>query len=202
IREAKAALEADAKAKAEAKAEQAKAGDKPGGPPTSPTPPQQPPATSTPVEATPEPKAQRNFTDPESRIMPDGGNKGAFIQAYNAQIAVDDHAQIIVAIEVTQSANDVRELVPMAEAIVTNVGELAQTTSADAGYFSKDNVEHPALGATNLLVPPSRQKHGAAPPPGSADPSASPADVMRRKLASPEGRALYKMRKAIVEPVF
>ncbi len=101
-----------------------------------------------------------------------------------------------------QAANDARQLVPMAEAIVANVGALAQTTSADAGYFSKENVENPILATTNLLVPPSRQKHGQELAPGSSAPSASPADRMRYKLASPEGRDLYKMRKAIVEPVF
>jgi transposase len=200
IREAKAALEADAHAKA--KAEQAKAKGPRGEPPTDPTAPQPPPEAPNPDEATPDPKAQRNFTDPESRIMPDGANKGAFTQAYNVQIAVDAHAQIIVAAEVTQAPNDVRQLVPMAEAIVAHVGSLAETTSADAGYFSKENVAHPALAETNLLVPPSRQKHGTALVPGSDDPSASPADRMRSKLASEEGRALYKMRKAIVEPVF
>ncbi len=203
IREAKAALEAEARAKAQAEtsAKQAKVeGPHVGGEQT-PAPQQPaPPSESEPVK--PAPKAQRNFTDPESRIMPDGANKGAFIQAYNAQIAVDAEAQIIVAADVVQAANDARQLVPMAEAIVANVGELAETTSADAGYFSKDNVEHPTLAATNLLVPPSRHKHGQAPAQGSDSASASPADRMRHKLASAEGRALYKMRKAIVEPVF
>ena len=205
IREAKAALEREAKEKAEAKAaevaeklaerarEEAETGNKARGPE---------PKAPDPEQAAPEPKAQRNFTDPESRIMPDGANKGAFVQGYNVQIAVDAEAQIIVAADVVQAPNDARQLVPMAEAIVDNVGTLAQTTSADAGYFSKENVEHPALATTNLLVPPSRLKHGEAPRPGSDDPLASPADRMRYKLASDEGRALYKMRKAIVEPVF
>jgi transposase len=201
IREAKAALEAETKAKATPKTEEAKddasKGSGTGG--STPAPAAKTPA---PTEPKPDPKAQRNFTDPESRIMPDGANKGAFVQAYNVQIAVDAEAQIIVAADVVQATNDVRQLVPMAEAIVANVGALAATTSADAGYFSKDNVEHPALAATNLLVPPSRQKHGQALSPGSDDPSASPADRMRHKLASDAGRALYKMRKAIVEPVF
>lgn len=201
IREAKAALEADAKAKAAEKAKTKPSDDDDsqigGGSPS----PQS--SASSPCEdAKPEPKAQRNFTDPESRIMPDGANKGAFVQAYNAQIAVDAEAQIIVAFDVTQRANDVRELVPMAEAIVANVGELAETTSADAGYFSKENVTDPVFAETNLLVPPSRQKHGQAPLPGSDEPSASPAERMRHKLASDSGRALYKMRKAIVEGVF
>jgi transposase len=203
IREAKAALEAEAQAKAEAKAEPAKAKDPPGDAGTGPTPPQDPSSKEPfPEEAKPAPNAQRNFTDPESRIMPDGANKGAFVQPYNAQIAVDAEAQIIVAAELVQAPNDARQLVPMAEAIVAHVGALADTTSADAGYFSKENVEHPALATTNLLVPPSRQKHGQAPLPGSDDPSASAADRMRHKLATAEGRALYKLRKAIVEPVF
>jgi hypothetical protein len=205
IREAKAALEKEAKEKAAAKAAEAlekiaererahaETGEKPSG---------TPPKVADPERAVPEPKAQRNFTDPESRIMPDGANKGSFVQGYNAQIAVDAEAQVIVAAELTQSPNDARHLVPMAQAIVENVGKLADTTSADAGYFSSEAVEHPALEGTNLLVPPNRLKHGTEPAQGSAAPAASAADRMRYKLASTPGRGLYKMRKAIVEPVF
>jgi hypothetical protein len=149
-----------------------------------------------------DPKAQRNFTDPESRILPDGANKGAFLQGYNAQIAVDAEAQIIVATLVVQAANDVQQLIPMANAIVTNVGRLADTTTADAGYFSATNVESSALSNTNLLVPPQREKHGTVPTPVPLEEGASSAQRMRQKLSSPEGRALYKQRKAIVEPVF
>jgi transposase len=205
IREAKAALEREAKEKAEAKAAEARAklaerarneaetGKKVGG---------SEPKVPDPAQAQPEPKAQRNFTDPESRIMPDGANKGAFIQAYNAQIAVDSQAQVIVATFVTQTANDVQQLVPMAEAIVANVGQLADTTTADAGYFSVQALEHPALAQTNLLVPPNRQKHGVEPVAAPLDEKASPAQRMRHKLSDAEGRELYKRRKAIVEPVF
>lgn len=205
IRAAKAELEAEAKARAKAKAAEAKqtiqereraeveTGTKSAGPT---------PKIPDPESAVPEPKAQRNFTDPESRIMPDGANKGAFLQGYNVQIAVDDEAQIIVAARVTQAPNDVQQLAPMADAIVENVGQLATTTSADAGYFSARNVEAPALAATNLLVPPDRQKHGTQ---ASAEPSsegATAAQRMRHKLSSNEARELYKQRKAIVEPVF
>jgi len=205
IREAKAALEREAKEKAAAKAAEARqkraererpqgeTGQKPSGPA---------PQAPDPEQAVPEAKAQRNFTDPESRIMPDGANKGSFVQGYNAQIAVDGAAQVIVAAELTQSPNDARQLVPMAQAIVENVGKLAETTSADAGYFSAEAVEEPALAATNLLVPPNRQKHGTEPDPGAADPGVSAAQRMRHKLASAPAQALYKMRKAIVEPVF
>lgn len=207
IREAKAALEAEAKAEAEARAEEvrarlaersseeAKTGRKIAG---------RPPKMPNPEEAKPTPKAQRNFTDPESRIMPDGANKGSFVQGYNAQIAVDEAAQIIVATAVTQATNDKRELVPMADRIVGNCGRLAETTSADAGYFSEEAVTDPKLKGTDLLVPPDRQKHGAPPaatmaPPSSAD---STAVQMRRHLSTPSGRDRYRMRKAIVEPVF
>lgn len=131
------ALEQEARDKAAAKAaevqekldarerEQAETGQKPSG-----RAPKMPDAE----KAEPEAKAQRNFTDPESRIMPDGANKGSFVQGYNAQIAVDAEAQIIVAAELTQAPNDKQQLVPMAQAIVENVGALAATTSADAGY--------------------------------------------------------------------
>jgi len=204
IREAKAALEREAKERAKAKAAEAKRKDEEREPlAAQPGDDAGPPAEiSEPDQAVPEPKAQRNFTDPESRIMPDGANKGSFVQGYNAQIAVDSEAQIIVASRVTQAPNDVRQLVPMAEAIRENVGQLAATTSADAGYFSARNIDDPALAETNLLVPPDRHKHGtdrSAPSPG---PYASAAQRMRHKLSSTEARALYEQRKAIVEPVF
>ena len=136
IGEAKAALEAEAKARAEAKAEEVRrqleervhkeqaTGNKAAG---------RPPQAPDPSQAKPEPKAQRNFTDPESRIMPDGANKGSFVQGYNAQIAVDAEAQVIVAFDVNQQSNDKRQLVPMAERIIQSVGRLADVTSADAG---------------------------------------------------------------------
>jgi len=208
IREAKAVLEANARAAAEAKAREAKAkleerakkqaetGIGSGGrPPTVPD-----------VEAAkPDDKAQRNFTDPESRIMPDGANKGAFVQAYNAQIAVDSMAQVIVAITVTQQTNDKLQLVPMAEKIIENVGRLADVTSADAGYFSEAAVTNLTLAGTNLLVPPDRLKRHESVQPTDAtagEIAPTPIATMRAKVRSAVGHALYKMRKAIVEPVF
>lgn len=207
IREAKAALEAEAKARAEAQAAEANAkleerarkeaelGKKLGG---------KPPTVPSPDKAEPDSKAQRNFTDPESRIMPDGANKGSFIQGYNVQIAVDAEAQIIVAAEVTQQANDKLQLVPMAEKVVENIGRLADTTSADAGYFSEQAVDSPQLAKTNLLVPPDRNKHGARDAVLGEPPTAvaSTTERMRRRLLGAEASALYKLRKAIVEPVF
>lgn len=206
IREAKAALETEAKAEAESEAKEARArleerareeaetGKKKGGRP--------PAAPPDPEQAKPDPKAQRNFTDPESRIMPDGANKGSFVQAYNAQIAVDDAAQIIVATAVTQTTNDKRQLVPMAERIVEQCGRLADVTSADAGYFSEAAVTDARLAGTHLLVPPDRMKTGAPQLAAPPTPDDSAAVLMRKDLSTPSGHDLYRMRKAIVEPVF
>ena len=125
IQEAKAALEAEARQKAEpekavaepkiaARQEQEEqTGKKRGG---------RPPQVADPEQAKPEDKAQRNFTDPDSRIMPDGAHKGSFVQAYNAQIAVDAEAQVIVAADITQEVNDQQQLAPMLEQVQQNTG--------------------------------------------------------------------------------
>jgi len=207
IREAKAALEAAARAQAEQAAEQARAklaeraryeaetGKKMGG---------RPPQVPDPAQAQPAPTAQRNFTDPESRIMKDGATKG-FEQAYNAQAVVDSTAQIIVAAAVTQEANDKQQLQPMLEKVKENCGRLPEKASADAGYFNTEQLTDETLSPVDLYVPPDRQKHGKAPETTAATPAAANASVvdqMRHKLKTAEGRAVYKWRKAIVEPVF
>jgi hypothetical protein len=156
-----------------------------------------------PQDANPDDSAQRIFTDPESRIMPDGANRGAFVQGHNAQTAVDGGAQIIVACDVTHQANDKKQRVPMAAHVMAALQRLADVTSADAGYFSEAAVDDPSLASTDLLVPPHRQKHGTpSMEPGVAPaPNASAKDRMRHKLATADGRTRYRMRKAIVEPV-
>lgn len=205
IREAKAVLEQRAREQAEADAAQARdklderaqreaeTGKKTPG---------RPPKVPDPAEAKPEPKAQFNFTDPESRIMVDGASKG-FEQCYNAQAAVDSAHQIIVAADLTQETNDKRQLVPMMGQVLENMGRTPERTSADSGYFSAEAVQHPSLQGTDLHVPPDRQKHGQPLPNPEGEPEKlSAGDQMRRKLATSEGREVYKMRKAIVEPVF
>jgi transposase len=213
IREAKAALEREAREQAEKEKVQVEArlkereqqeaerGRKFGG---------RPPEVPDPEQAKPEPKAQRNFTDPDSRIMKDGATK-EFVQAYNAQAAVDSHAQVIVAAAVTQEANDKQQLVPMLEQVKLLTGGAPQQATADAGYFSEANVTEPKLEGIDLFVAPDREKHseevpGAARPPVGGQPclspTPSPAQAMRDKLHTPQGRTVYKMRKAVVEPVF
>jgi transposase len=206
IREAKESLEREAREKAvaekaevgarlqEREQEEAVRGRKFGG---------RPPQVPNPEEAKPEPTAQRNFTDPESRIMKDGATK-EFVQGYNAQAVVDEKAQVIVAAAVTQEANDQRQLVPMLVLAAVMAGSKPQQASADAGYFSEKSVSDPRLEGMDLLVAPDRQKHAvkglstAGPPP----PGAAVAEQMHHKLRTPEGQAVYKMRKAVVEPVF
>jgi len=206
IREAKAALEAEAQEAARQKQSEVEArlkerekeeqerGRKFGG---------RPPQAPDPAQAKPEPKAQRNFTDPDSRIMKDGATK-EFVQAYNAQAVVDSHAQVIVAAAVTQAENDKKELVPMLQQVSVLTGRIPQQATADNGYFSEANATDPRLESIDLLVAPDRQKHGkegleaTGPPPSGV----GVAEQMRHKLRTPAGRAVYKMRKAVVEPVF
>jgi len=203
IREAKAALEAEAtvqaiQAEAAARAKLTERARETGR-----TPKGRPPTVPDPTTATPRPQAQRNFTDPESRIMKDGATK-SFVQAYNAQAAVDSRAQIIVAAAVTQQANDTAQLVPMLQSVEANLHRKPRQVSADAGYFSATQVTDPAVQGIDLYVPPDRQHHGE-PSPSASDPPPLDAPVivqMRHKLQTVAGQAIYALRKTIVEPVF
>lgn len=161
------------------------------------------PKVPDPGQAKPHPKAQKNFTDPESRIMLDGATK-SFEQAYNAQAVVDGEAQIIVAADVTQAANDKQQLGPMLAQVEQNTGEKPQKALADAGYFSEEAVTEEPLKDVDLYVSPDRQKHServelvdGAPPS-----EATVTEAMRHKLRTSEGRETYGQRKEIVEPVF
>jgi len=150
---------------------------------------------------TPTPKAQRNFTDAESRIM-----KGAdgFVQGYNAQAAVDAAHQIIVAQAVTNQPPDVEHFAPMLAQTIENCGQAPEHTSADSGYFSEANVTFGQTHGTEPLLATGRQKHGDAPICVRGRPPAALTSKQRmaRKLATKRGRALYSRRKVIVEPVF
>jgi transposase len=176
IREAKRALEARAK-------DAAAAADKP-------------------IEAAkPEPKAQYNFTDPDSRIMP---SPDGFVQAYNVQVAVDD-LQFIVGHAVTQETNDKKQLVPMIRTMEQQAGESPTQLLADAGYCSDANLA--AIEATTIdaYISTRKQKPGERPGPCPRGPLRQPAtrvDRMTRKLHRKTGAAIYALRKAIVEPVF
>lgn len=149
-------------------------------------------------------KAQRNFTDPDSRIMLDGATK-SFEQSYNCQAAVDSQAQVIVAAQVTQQANDKKQVKPLVEQMKANlVDRKPRVVSADAGYFSEDNVKYLESEQIEAYVATGRQKHGVTePPPRGRIPSrATIQDRMARKLRTKKGKLEYSKRKETVEPVF
>jgi len=152
----------------------------------------------------PEAKAQRNFTDADSRIMKDGAT-GGFVQGYNCQAVVDSHAQIIVAAALTQQANDKQQLVAMLEEVEKNTGEKPAKASADAGYFSQAQITDNKLQGIDLYVAPERLRHGEKVEEvndGVPCGKTTLIEQMREKLKTAQGHAVYKMRKAIVEPVF
>jgi len=151
--------------------------------------------------AQPDPKAQYNFTDPESRIMkgPDG-----FVQAYNTQIAVDEQ-QLIIGQTVSQETNDKRQLLPMITIIEEQSGVTPTHLLADAGYCSDENLAAIAATPIDAYISTRKQKHGERPGPcprGPLPTTATRVDRMSRKLHRKAGAAVYAARKAIVEPVF
>ena len=195
IRAAKAALEAEARARAQAAAKQKDDGQGPCGDGGKAKPGRKP----KPVSAQPDNKAQRNFTDPDSRVMP---TRSGFVQGYNAQAAVDGAHQIIVAHTLTNSPSDQAQLAPLLDGIKANLGSNPDEASADAGYCSNANLLTLVRRRINAYIATGRQKHGAK------------AAVAKRKVQSPlllrmstklkRGgyRSRYRLRKQIVEPVF
>jgi len=153
-------------------------------------------------KATPKAKMQYNFTDPESRIMP--GADG-FVQAYNAQIAVEPDFQLIVGQNVTQATNDKQQLVPAVEAIKEQAGQKPQEVLTDSGYCSEANLKYLEKKKIEGFVATDRESYRDREEPGPRGPlpqGATRVDHMRRKLQTKMGAAIYSRRKTIVEPVF
>ncbi|WP_148236706.1 IS1182 family transposase [Intrasporangium calvum] len=201
IREAKAALEAEARERAEAAAREKAAARGEGAESSAQR------VADAVAAAVPKPKAQRNFTDPESRIMKTAD--GSFHQCFNAQAVVDDTHQVIVAAEVSDCAADVANLIPMTEQVTANTGAAPREMVADAGYCSADNLAQAAAvtaaTGTEFFIATGRSKHDApipTSPRGRIPTAASPRERMARKLTTKKGRAAYARRKVIVEPVF
>jgi transposase len=153
-------------------------------------------------EPQPKPKAQHNFTDPESRIMkgPDG-----FVQAYNAQIAVEPVLQLIVGQALTQQENDKKQLLPMIDVVRQQSGQRVREVLADSGYCSEANLEKAAQTTIDLYLATEKNKHNECAertPRGRIPKPATLVERMKRKLTTKLGRAIYSRRKTIVEPVF
>lgn len=157
--------------------------------------------------ATPRPKAQRNFTDPESKIMKT--SDGSFHQCFNAQAVVDEDNQIIVATDVGDNAADVNTFEDMFAQTMSNTGVAPDEFLTDAGYCSDDNLtaagDYEAEHGTEFFMATGRQKHGEPDPValrGRIPNNATAKQRMARKLKTKAGRAVYARRKVIVEPVF
>jgi transposase len=154
----------------------------------------------------PSDRKQRNFTDPDSRIMKDSVTKG-FEQSYNCQSAVDDKAQIIIAAQVTQQENDKEQVEPMINAIKNNIGgKKPKQLSADAGYFSEENCNTLATEKIDAYVATKKKRHNkehpVQAPRGRIPKNATIKERMERKLTTQKGQMVYGKRKQIVEPVF
>jgi transposase len=202
IRELKAALEQEAQERAAQVADEARAklaareqrtGRKKGSPAKVPDP----------AAARPAPTAQRNFTDPDSRIMKDSATD-SFIQGYTAEAAADSNGQIIVACGVTNAAQDVEQFAPMLMQIEAHTGQRPAVMTADAGFFSEANLRVADAQGVDAYIPPDRDRHGVAPGAGPPAPNrrGAASEQMRAKLRTPLGDAVYRRRKAIIEPVF
>ena len=192
IRQAKAELEAEAKAAAEAemqRREQAEVQRKAEGRKKS-------GRTPAPPKQEPDGKTQRNFTDPESRILK---TRDGYIQGYNAQAAVDAKAQIIVAHDLTQSMSDQNQLVPLMDGIKDNLACQPKEASADAGYLSEANLAALAERNISAYVAAGRAKHPGEVKRRITGPLTK---AMRDKLKRAGWRSRYRLRKQVVEPVF
>lgn len=159
------------------------------------------------AKAKPKPKAQANFTDPQSRIMKN--SDGAYMQAYNAQAVVDDAHQIITAADITDCASDCPSYTPMLDQAAANTGIHPHQALVDAGYCSDDNlnaaVARQAEHGTTTFMATGRLAHDEQVPPaprGRIPKDATVKQRMARRLRTKPGRAAYARRKAIVEPVF
>lgn len=151
-------------------------------------------------EGLPKPKAQRNFTDPESRIMV---KDGAFVQSYNGQIVVDGKNQIIVAQGVSNQAPDAEYLIPMVERTLEVCKKAPGALLADTGYFSEDNVEAVVAAGIEPLIAAGREKKADAEAVTAEGTAAQKIRAaMAEKLKEGRGKEVYARRKATVEPVF
>lgn len=150
---------------------------------------------------------QINLTDDESRIMPVAG--GGFEQCYNAQAAVAADSLLVVSTNVVQAPNDKRQVAPMVERLKALPDEFGkpETLLADNGYFSAPNVAACAAAGIVPLIATGREPHHPslaerfAPAP-AAPQNPTSVEAMAHRLKTPEGKALYALRKQVPEPVF
>ncbi len=151
-------------------------------------------------DALPPDKAQRNFTDPDSRIQP---TRDGFIAGYNGQIAVDAAHQIIVAHSLQTNPADFGALIPLVDQAAANLGRRLREVSGDAGYATEANLEALAQRKVRAFLAPGRGKHGADHAAGDRRFKTKPRMAAMAKTLKRAGRrSRYRLRKQTVEPVF
>jgi hypothetical protein len=138
--------------------------------------------------------AQDNFTDPESRIMK---TSYGFDQCYNGQLAVDEASQLIVATGLTNCAADNASLLPLVDRAEAAMGGAPAEILADAGYRGEASFQTLERRHITAYISLGHQTRPAKPP----NPAHLATQRMADRLASDGGRARYRRRKAIVEPV-
>ena len=160
----------------------------------------------TPPSSAPQDGDQYNFTDPDSRIMKNSRD-GGFSQQYNGQIAVDYDSRLVVGFSLSNHANDQHEVAPTLSNIPPALGKV-QAASLDTGYFSQSNVAMLEDAEIEPYIATGRDPHHqgfrayfaeAGEPPAE---EASPKEKMAYKLRTAVGKAIYRLRKCTVEPVF
>ncbi|MGO4741264.1 transposase [Bosea sp. 2KB_26] len=145
-------------------------------------------------------RAQRNFTDPDSRILP---TRDGFIQGYNGQIAVDAAHQIIVAHRLVTTSADYRALVPLVDDVSTHLGRKPREVSGDAGFATEANLTAMKERRIKPYLPPGRARHGVAHAAGRRRlPKTPMMSEMAETLRRAGRRSRYRLRKQVVEPVF
>lgn len=144
-------------------------------------------------------KAQRNFTDPDSRILRD---RQTYVQGYNCQAAVDSEGQVIVARSVAAKQQDQYELLPMLDQVRRNMGRQTREVSADAGYCNEDNLRELSRRRIRGYVATGRQKHDSRTPTPMRRYRGKWTRAMATRVARGGARSRYRLRKYVVEPVF
>jgi transposase len=145
-------------------------------------------------------RAQRNFTDPDSRILP---TRDGFVQGYNGQIAVDAAHQVIVAHRLVTNPADHRALMPLLDSLHSHLGRKPREVSGDAGFATEANLAALKERRIRGYLPPGRARHGEAHAAGRRKLTKTPLmSAMAQTLKRAGRRSRYRLRKQVVEPVF
>jgi transposase len=145
-------------------------------------------------------RAQRNFTDPDSRILP---SRDGFIQGYNGQIAVDAAHQVIVAHRLVTTAADYQALVPLVDRLHADLGRKPREVSGDSGFATEANLVDLEARRIRPYLAPGRSRHGTPDGAGTRKLKRKPRmQAMAARLKRAGHRSRYRLRKQVVEPVF